>query len=126
MSRTRVVVTGLGTTNPLGGDVASTWEGLLAGRSGVRQLGEIAEGLSVTIGAPAAVDPTEVLDRVVARRLDRSSQLAMVAAMEAWADSGLAAAQESGDVDGERVGVAFASGIGGIHTLLSNHSALLD
>ena len=126
MSRTRVVVTGLGTTSPLGGDVASTWEGLLAGRSGVRSLGDMAEGLPVTIGAPAAVDPTEVLDRVVARRLDRSSQLALVAALEAWADSGLDAAQESGDVDGERFGVAFASGIGGVHTLLSNHEVLLE
>ena len=126
MSRTRVVVTGLGTTSPLGGDAASTWEGLLAGRSGVRHLGDVAEGLPVTIGAPAAVDPTEVLDRVVARRLDRSSQLALVAALEAWSDSGMDAAQESGDLDGERFGVAFASGIGGVQTLLSNHETLIE
>jgi 3-oxoacyl-[acyl-carrier-protein] synthase II len=126
MSRTRVVVTGLGTTNPLGGDVASTWEGFLAGRSGVRQLGELAEGLPVTIGAPVAVDPSEVLDRVVARRLDRSSQFALVAALEAWADSGLDVAMEAGDVDGDRFGVAFASGIGGVTTLLSNYDALRD
>lgn len=126
MSRTRVVVTGLGTTNPLGGDVASTWEGFLAGRSGVRQLGELAEGLPVTIGAPVAVDPSEVLDRVVARRLDRSSQFALVAALEAWADSGLDVAMEAGNVDGDRFGVAFASGIGGVTTLLSNYDALRD
>ncbi|KRA32324.1 MULTISPECIES: beta-ketoacyl-[acyl-carrier-protein] synthase family protein [unclassified Nocardioides] len=126
MSRTRVVVTGLGTTNPLGGDVASTWEGFLAGRSGVRQLGELAEGLPVTIGAPVAVDPAEVLDRVVARRLDRSSQFALVAALEAWADSGLDVAMEAGNVDGDRFGVAFASGIGGVNTLLSNYDALRD
>lgn len=126
MSRIRVVVTGLGTTNPLGGDVASTWDGMLAGRSGVRQLGDLTEGLPVTIGGAAAVDPTEVLDRVVARRLDRSSQLALVAALEAWADSGLDAVKEAGDLDGERLGVAFASGIGGVHTLLSNHEVLLE
>jgi 3-oxoacyl-[acyl-carrier-protein] synthase II len=126
MSRTRVVVTGLGTTSPLGGDVASTWEGLIAGRSGVRPLGDMAEGLPVTIGATAAVDPTEVLDRVVARRLDRSSQLALVAALEAWADSGLDAVKEAGELDGDRFGVAFASGIGGVHTLLSNHEVLLE
>ncbi|MBS4754725.1 beta-ketoacyl-[acyl-carrier-protein] synthase II [Nocardioides sp. zg-ZUI104] len=126
MSRTRVVVTGLGTTSPLGGDTASTWEAMLAGRSGVRQLGEIADGLPVTIGAPAAVDPTDVLDRVVARRLDRTSQLALVASLEAWADSGLDAAKEAGELDGDRFGVAFASGIGGVHTLLSNHSTLLE
>jgi 3-oxoacyl-[acyl-carrier-protein] synthase II len=126
MSRTRVVVTGLGTTSPLGGDVASTWEGLLAGRSGVRPLGDVADGLPVKIGAPAAVDPSEVLDRVVARRLDRSSQLALVAALEAWADSGLDVVKEAGDLDGDRFGVAFASGIGGVHTLLSNHEVLLE
>src|SRR3712207_4638660 len=112
MARTGVVVTGLGTTSPLGGDVASTWEGMLAGRSGVRKLtDDWVEGLAVQIAAPAAVDPAEVLDRVKARRLDRSTQLAVVAATEAWADSGLAAAQD--DLDGERVGVAMATGIGG-------------
>jgi 3-oxoacyl-[acyl-carrier-protein] synthase II len=126
MSRTRVVVTGLGTTSPLGGDVASTWEGLLAGRSGVRHLGDVAEGLPVKIGGVAAVDPTEVLDRVVARRLDRSSQLALVAALEAWADSGLDAVKEAGNLESERFGVAFASGIGGVQTLLSNHEILLE
>ncbi|GAA3657171.1 beta-ketoacyl-[acyl-carrier-protein] synthase family protein [Nocardioides ginsengisoli] len=126
MSRTRVVVTGLGTTSPLGGDVASTWEGLIAGRSGVRPLGDMAEGLPVKIAGTAAVDPAEVLDRVVARRLDRSSQLALVAALEAWADSGLDAVKEAGELDGDRFGVAFASGIGGVHTLLSNHEVLLE
>ncbi len=126
MSRTRVVVTGLGTTNPLGGDVASTWEGLVAGRSGVRDLGDLANGLPVRIGAPVAVEPTDILDRVVARRLDRSSQFALVAALEAWADSGLDAVKEAGELDGERFGVAFASGIGGVHTLLSNHEVLLE
>ena len=95
MSRTRVVVTGLGTTSPLGGDVASTWDGLVNGRSGVRALTQDwAEELPVKIAASVAVEPTEVLERVKARRLDRSSQLAMVAAMEAWQDSGLAKVQE--------------------------------
>ena len=87
MSRTRVVVTGMGTTSPLGGDVASTWDGMLAGRSGVRALTEEwAEELPVKIAGRVAVEPTEVLERVKARRLDRSSQFAMVAAMEAWRD----------------------------------------
>ncbi|GGF58622.1 3-oxoacyl-[acyl-carrier-protein] synthase 2 [Marmoricola endophyticus] len=123
MSRTRVVVTGLGTTNPLGGDVASTWEAMLAGRSGVRRLTEDwAADLPVKIAAQVAVDPTEVLDRVKARRLDRTSQLALVAAAEAWADSGL----DQAELDGERVGVAMASGIGGVQTLLSNYDALKE
>ncbi|NYD41428.1 beta-ketoacyl-ACP synthase II [Nocardioides panaciterrulae] len=127
MSRTRVVVTGLGTTSPLGGDVASTWDGLVNGRSGVRHLTEEwAEALPVKIAARVAVEPTEVLERVKARRLDRSSQFAMVATMEAWHDAGLDALQESGDLDGDRVGVAMASGIGGVNTLLDNYDLLRE
>ncbi len=127
MSRTRVVVTGLGTTSPLGGDVASTWDALVSGRSGVRRLTEDwVEDLPVKIAARVAVEPTEVLERVKARRLDRSSQFAMVATMEAWRDAGLDALQESGDLDGDRVGVAMASGIGGVNTLLANYDALRE
>ena len=121
MSRTRVVVTGMGTTNPVGGDVASTWDALISGRSGVRRLDdEWADELPVKIAGRVAVEPTEILERVKARRLDRSSQFAMVAAMEAWADSGLADAE----VDGDRLGVALASGIGGVTTLLANYDVL--
>ncbi len=119
----RVVVTGLGTTSPLGGDVASTWSAMLAGESGVRPLKhEWAEQLSTQIAAEVAVDPTDVLDRVKARRLDRSGQLALVAALEAWSDAGLAG-DEPG-VDPERLGVAMASGIGGVQTLLTNYDSL--
>jgi 3-oxoacyl-[acyl-carrier-protein] synthase II len=121
----RVVVTGLGTTSPVGGDVASTWDALVSGRSGVRYLtDEWAEEMPVKIAGRIAVEPTEVLERVKARRLDRSAQFAMVAAMEAWADSGLDVAQASGDLDGDRVGVALASGIGGVTTLLDNYDTL--
>ena len=123
MSATRVVVTGLGTTSPVGGDVSSTWAALLAGQSGVRPIKhDWAEQLSTQIAAEVAVDPTDVLERVKARRLDRSGQLALVAALEAWADSGLADA----DVDQERLGVAMASGIGGVQTLLTNYDALKE
>jgi 3-oxoacyl-[acyl-carrier-protein] synthase II len=119
----RVVVTGLGTTNPLGGDVATTWEALVKGQSGVRRLDyDWVEDLPVKIGGRAAVEPTEVLDRVKARRLDRTSQFAMVAAMEAWADSGL----DEADVDHDRLGVAMASGIGGLITTLENYDALKE
>ncbi|QNN53279.1 beta-ketoacyl-[acyl-carrier-protein] synthase family protein [Nocardioides mesophilus] len=123
MSATRVVVTGLGTTSPVGGDVPTTWAALLAGQSGVRPLKhEWAEQLSTHIAAEALVDPTDVLDRVKARRLDRSGQLALVAALEAWADCGLA--DHDADVDHERLGVAMASGIGGVQTLLTNYDSL--
>src|SRR3954468_3602942 len=123
MSATRVLVTGLGTTSPVGGDVPSTWAALLAGQSGVRPIKhDWAEQLSTQIAAEVAVDPTDVLERVKARRLDRSGQLALVAALEAWADSGLADAE----LDPERVAVAMASGIGGVTTLLSNYDSLKE
>jgi 3-oxoacyl-[acyl-carrier-protein] synthase II len=123
MSAKRVVVTGLGTTNPVGGDVATSWEALVKGQSGVRHLDDDwAAEAPVKIGGRIAVEPTEVLERVKARRLDRSSQFAMVAAMEAWADSGL----DGADIDHDRLGVAMASGIGGVTTLLANYDILLE
>ena len=123
MSRTRVVVTGMGTTNPVGGDVPTTWEGMLDGRSGVRHLtDDWAEQMPVKIAGRVAVEPSEILERVKARRWDRSTQFAMVAAMEAWKDAGL----EGAELDGERVGVAMASGIGGVTTLLSNYDVYLE
>ncbi len=133
MKRTRVVVTGLGTTNPLGGDVPSTWEAMLAGRSGVRRLVDCPafvdwatdSDLPVGIAGTIAVEPSEVLERVRARRLDRSSQFALIAAIEAWRDAGLEAPQNAGELDGDRIGVAMASGIGGVQTLLANYDAML-
>jgi 3-oxoacyl-[acyl-carrier-protein] synthase II len=124
MSNKRIVVTGLGATSPVGGDVPSTWNALLEGKSGVALLEhEWAAELGARIAAEVAVEPTEVLDRVKARRLDRSGQLAMVAALEAWADAGLA---DADDVDPERLAVAMASGIGGVTTLLSNYDNLKE
>lgn len=113
-SNTRVVVTGLGATTPLGGDVATTWEGLLAGRSGVGKLTQDwAQELPVRIAAQLAVEPTEVIKPVQARRLDRCQQVGLVAAREAWADAG-----SPDDVDKERLAVAIGTGIGGALTLL--------
>jgi 3-oxoacyl-[acyl-carrier-protein] synthase II len=127
MSRTRVVVTGLGTTSPVGGDVPSTWDALVAGRSGIRHLtDEWAASLPVKIAGRIAVEPTEVLERVKARRLDRSAQFAMVAAMEAWHDAGFTGPASEVGLDGERLGVAMASGIGGVTTLLDNYDTLLE
>ncbi|HYS38235.1 MAG TPA: beta-ketoacyl-ACP synthase II [Pseudonocardiaceae bacterium] len=123
MSGNDVVVTGLGATTPLGGDVATTWDGLLAGRSGVRTLGfEWIErlGIPVTFGAPLAVEPTEILPRVEARRLDRSEQVALVAAQQAWEDAKLG----TDSVDPDRLAVIVGTGIGGVSTLL-NQDALL-
>ncbi|WP_239333635.1 beta-ketoacyl-ACP synthase II [Frankia sp. CiP3] len=115
----QVVVTGLGATTPVGGDVASTWEGLLAGRSGARRLTEDwVEQLPVHIGAPLAVEPP--LGRVEARTLDRVQQLALVAAREAWADAG------TPDVDPERLAAVIGSGIGGVLTLLGQYDVLRE
>ncbi|SEE57037.1 beta-ketoacyl-ACP synthase II [Jiangella alba] len=125
-SQARVVVTGLGATTPVGGDVASTWESLLAGRSGVRKLTqEWVADLPVQIGAPVAVDPSEVLPRVEARRLDRSAQFAIICARQAWADAGFSGKASEAGLDPDRVGVVCASGIGGLTTLLSNYDQLL-
>ena len=117
---TEIVITGLGATTPLGGDLASTWAGLLAGRSGVRKITEEwAEELPVKIAAYVKVDPSEIIERVKARRLDRSTQLALIAAREAWEDAGFI--WEADDqVDPQRLSVSLASGIGGLHSLLNN------
>ncbi|TDC84415.1 beta-ketoacyl-[acyl-carrier-protein] synthase II [Micromonospora sp. KC606] len=121
MSRTDVVVTGLGATTPLGGDVTSTWDAMLAGRSGVVPLTqEWAGQLPVRIAAQLAVDPSEVLERVKLRRLDRSEAIALIAAHQAWADAGLA---DSG-LDPERLAVSVGSGIGGATTLLAQDDIL--
>ncbi|GHG15424.1 beta-ketoacyl-ACP synthase II [Streptomyces hydrogenans] len=123
-----VVVTGIGATTPLGGDSASTWEGLLAGRSGVKPLeGERFAELPVQIAASAAVDPGEVLPRPLARKLDRSAQFALIAAREAWADAGFTApAGEDASVTPERLGSVIASGIGGVTTLLDQYDVLKE
>ncbi|HEY1486845.1 MAG TPA: beta-ketoacyl-ACP synthase II [Micromonosporaceae bacterium] len=116
-----VVVTGLGATTPLGGDVASTWEAMVAGRSGVSPLTqEWAAQLPVRIAAQLAVDPSEVLDRVKLRRLDRSEATALIAAHQAWNESGLG----DTDLDKERLAVVFGSGIGGAQTLLNQDDIL--
>ncbi|SFO25654.1 3-oxoacyl-[acyl-carrier-protein] synthase II [Geodermatophilus obscurus] len=116
-----VVVTGLGATTPLGGDVASTWDALLAGRSGVSRItDEWVREFPAQLVARLAADPAEQIDRVRARRLDRSQQVAVIAAEEAWAESG------AGDAgyDSERIAVVFGTGIGGALTLLGQDDIL--
>jgi 3-oxoacyl-[acyl-carrier-protein] synthase II len=122
-----VVVTGLGATTPLGGDVATFWAGLLEGRSGVVALpDEWAADLSVRIGAPMAVDPASALSRVQARRLDRSEQAALVAAREAWSDAGFTGRAEDNGLDPTRVAVVIGTGIGGVTSLLAQYDILRE
>ncbi|MGO2933006.1 beta-ketoacyl-[acyl-carrier-protein] synthase family protein [Microbacterium sp.] len=119
----RIVVTGIGASSAIGGTAPENWSNLLAGMSGGRTLEHdwVAEyELPVTFAAEAIVRPETVLARPQAKRLDPSSQFAMVAAMEAWEDAG------SPDVDPDRLGVDFATGIGGVWTLLDAWDTLRE
>jgi 3-oxoacyl-[acyl-carrier-protein] synthase II len=123
MSSHGVVITGMGALTPLGGDVESLWEGALAGRSGVRRIDDFLDGhddLPVRIGAPMAVSPDTLLPRVQARRMDRCTQAALVAARQAWEDAG------SPEVDGDRLAAVIGTGIGGATTLLNQEHILLE
>lgn len=121
-----VVITGMGATTPLGGDLASTWDAMLAGESGVAELTqEWAQPLAVRIAASLKVDPEGIIDRVRARRLDRSAQIALIAAEEAWRHAGYDLG-EANTVDPERLAVAIGTGIGGLHSLLDNWDKYRD
>jgi 3-oxoacyl-[acyl-carrier-protein] synthase II len=111
----KVVITGLGATTPIGGDVSTMWKNALKGVSGAHTLEDdwVAEfDLPVTFAARATNRPEEILTRVEAKRMDPSTQFAVVAAREAWKDSGIE------EIDHDRLAVAFATGIGGVWTLL--------
>ncbi|MFI6446798.1 beta-ketoacyl-[acyl-carrier-protein] synthase family protein [Kitasatospora sp. NPDC050543] len=114
-----VLITGLGATTPLGGDVTSTWAAMLAGESGIRTIEEDwAAGLPVRIAGRLKAEPTEVLDRVQARRMDRCEQIALIAAREAWADAG------APEVDPHRLAVVIGTGTGGALTMLGQDDVL--
>lgn len=119
----KVVVTGIGATTPLGGDSKSTWENLLAGKSGISTLKQdwvAKHELPVTFAGQAKTPATEVLTLQEAKRLDPSSQFALIAAREAWADAG------SPEVKPERLAVDYATGIGGVWTLLDAYDVLKE
>ena len=119
----KIVVTGVGATTPLGGDARSTWKALLAGESGISTIDAewVAKyELPVTFAGQAKVNAAEVLTPQEIKRLDPSSQFALIAAREAWADAG------SPDVVPERLAVEYATGIGGVWTLLDAYDALKE
>jgi 3-oxoacyl-[acyl-carrier-protein] synthase II len=116
-----VVVTGIGATTPIGGTAPDTWQAMVDGKIGVKSLDDprfTKYDLPVKIVASLEVEPTDVLTRVEARRLDRCQQVAVIAAREAWADAG------SPELDPERVGVVVGTGIGGASTLLDQDDLL--
>src|SRR5262249_34644742 len=109
-----IVVTGLGATTPLGGDVKSTWDALLNGRSGVTAVpDDWPADMAVRIAARMAVEPADLLPRAQARRMDRAQHAAMVAADEAWADAGFVGTTQDNGLVPERVAVVIGTGIGG-------------
>ena len=119
----KIVVTGLGATTPLGGDVHSTWQALLAGESGISTLEQPwveLHQLPVTFAGQAKVKAKDILSVPETKRLDPSSQFALIAAREAWADAG------KPEVDPERLSVEFATGIGGVWTLLDAYDVLKE
>lgn len=121
MGQTRVVVTGLGATTPIGGDVPSTWEAALAGKSGAKALPPEwlqTYPLPVEFACRLEVPTLDVLPKHEAKKLDPSGQMAMIAGREAWADAG------APEVDPVRLGVVCATGIGGVWTLLDAYDAL--
>lgn len=122
-SATRIVVTGIGATTPLGGTAPATWAALLAGKSGARTLTEdwVAKyDLPVDFAAPIHTPPAEVLTRVELRRLDPNAQYAVIASREAWADAG------APEIDPVRLAVVIGTGIGGVWTLLDQWDTLRE
>ncbi|MGD1990388.1 MAG: beta-ketoacyl-ACP synthase II [Chromatiales bacterium] len=123
MSNRRVVVTGLGLVTPLGNDVSTTWEAILAGKSGIRPIThfDISE-FSVRFGGTIVdFDITEYITQKDARKMDPFIHYGMAAGIQAIRDSGL----ETTDENAERIGVAIGAGIGGIYTIENNYDAFL-
>lgn len=119
----RVVVTGLGAVTPVGGDVPSTWESLIAGRHGITPVTRFnPEGYKATLAAEVKdFDPLKTMERGEARKMDLFAQYAMAAAVEAMTDSGL-----QGTIEDSRFGVYVGSGIGGIQTFAAEMEKLLE
>ncbi|RUA22202.1 MAG: beta-ketoacyl-[acyl-carrier-protein] synthase II [Chloroflexi bacterium] len=120
----RVMITGMGIISPLGLDVATTWDGIINGRSGVDFITAFdSEGFDTHFaGEVKGFDPENYLGRKNARRMDRFAQFAAVAAQQACRQAGL----ERGSVDPYRVGVIIGSAVGGIGTLSQQQEILID
>ena len=119
----KIVITGIGATTPIGGTARDSWKALLAGESGARTLEQdwVARyELPVTFAATAKVAASDVLERHEVKRLDPSSQFALIAGREAWADAG------APDVEPERLAIDWATGIGGVWTLLDAWDTLRE
>ncbi|WP_448004510.1 beta-ketoacyl-[acyl-carrier-protein] synthase family protein [Agromyces bauzanensis] len=119
----KIVITGIGATSPLGGTARDSWNALLAGESGARHLDQewaTELELPVTFAATAKVATADILERHELKRLDPSSQFALIAGREAWADAG------APEVAPERLAVDWSTGIGGVWTLLDAWDTLRE
>jgi 3-oxoacyl-[acyl-carrier-protein] synthase II len=119
----KIVVTGIGATSPLAGNAPDSWKALLNKESGARNLEQewVAQwDIPITFAAQAAVQPENVLERIETKRLDPSSQFALIAGREAWIDAG------SPDVNPERLAIDWSTGIGGVWTLLDAWDTLRE
>src|SRR5262249_43725643 len=121
--RRRVVITGLGAVTPLGKNPRTTWDNLVAGKSGAGEITRFdATDYAVTFACEASdFDPTEFIDHKQARRMDRFAQMIVAAARQAEADAGLDIASEA-----PRVGAAIATGIGGLQSFQDCYDTLKD
>src|SRR5213080_183856 len=121
--RRRVVITGLGAVSPLGNDVETTWRGILAGESGAGPITQFDHaGYLVHFACEVKdFDATQWIDRKEARRMDRFAHLALAAARQAEADSGLDIAPEA-----DRIGASIATGIGGIKSFQDCYDTLRE
>ncbi len=123
---TTVVITGMGALTPLGEDMDTTWQAMRAGRSGIDLINEDwASEMPVHIAGQTPTDVAEHLSHVEIRRMDRSSQLAVIAARQAWEDAGFTFATDN-ETDPDRLGVAIGTGIGGLETTVSQWNLVRD
>jgi 3-oxoacyl-[acyl-carrier-protein] synthase II len=121
--RRRVVITGLGALTPLGNDVETSWENLLAGKSGAAPITQF-DSSAFYVHFACEVkdfDATEFIERKQTRRMDRFAHLIVAAARMAERDSGLEIAKEP-----DRIGAAIATGIGGLKAFQDCHAELLE
>jgi 3-oxoacyl-[acyl-carrier-protein] synthase II len=121
--RRRVVITGMGVITPVGNDVDTFWNNLIAGKSGIRTIDRFdTTGFATTIAGQVDFNPEDFIDKKEARRMDRFVQYAVAAAKQAMQQADLRITPENA----ERVGVYIGSGIGGIETLCEQYNTLLE
>ncbi|HOX17811.1 MAG TPA: beta-ketoacyl-ACP synthase II [Spirochaetales bacterium] len=126
--KTKVAITGLGVVTPIGNDVDSFWNAILAGESGVGPITRFdASRLDSRIAAEVKdFDPSPYIEKKDARKMAPFTLYAVAAAVQAWRQAGMEEAAASGSVDTTRVGIALGNGIGGIDVFVESHLKLIE